>query len=181
VSAQPPEGPGRLPPPGSLRCPRCSATLGPEQDWCLECGAPARTRLAPTPNWQLPTVAIGAIVLLAGALLAFAFVKLTGDDGAAAGTTPTAVVETAPPAAVAPPVATTATTATATATTMAPADPAAPAATVPGQTATTSTTTPVATNTTTTRTSRTTTTSTPTGTATTPTKTTTTRTTATIP
>ncbi|MEA2141902.1 MAG: hypothetical protein QOI64_332, partial [Solirubrobacteraceae bacterium] len=83
MSAQPPE----LPPPGSLRCPRCSATVGPEQDWCLECGAPARTRLAPTPNWQLPTVAIGAIVLLAGALLAFAFVKLTGDDGTAAGTT----------------------------------------------------------------------------------------------
>ena len=60
-----------------MRCPRCSAPVGPEQDWCLECGAPARTRLAPTPNWQLPTVAIGAIVALAGALLAFAFVKLT--------------------------------------------------------------------------------------------------------
>jgi hypothetical protein len=184
VSAQPPEGPGQLPPPGSLRCPRCSATVGPEQDWCLECGAPARTRLAPTPNWQLPTVAIGAIVLLAGALLAFAFVKLTGDDGAAAGTTPTAVVETAPAAAVAPPVTAPATTAPATtATTTAPAGPAAPASTVPGQTATTSTTTPAATNTTTTRTTTTkpTTTTTPTGTTTTPTKTTTTKTTATTP
>jgi len=103
VSTQPPAGPNRLPPPGSLRCPRCSATIGPEQDWCLECGAPARTRLAPTPNWQLPTVAIGAIILLAGALLAFAFVELTSDDGVVAGTTPTAVVETTPPAAIVPP------------------------------------------------------------------------------
>jgi hypothetical protein len=135
VSAQPPGGPGQLPPPGSLRCPRCSATVGPEQDWCLECGAPARTRLAPTPNWQLPTVAIGAIVLLAGALLAFAFVKLTGDDGVAAGTTPTAVVETAP--VVPPPVV----TPTPTATTTAPVGPAQPQTTVPGQTSATTPTT----------------------------------------
>ena len=113
--------------------------LGPDQDWCLECGAPARTRLAPTPNWQLPTVAIGAMVLVAGALLAFAFVKLTGDEGTTAGTTPTAVVETAPaPAVVAPP-AVPATTATPIpgATTTAPAGPAVPATTVPGQPTTT--------------------------------------------
>ena len=114
-----------------MRCPRCSSPVGRDQDWCLECGAPARTRLAPTPNWQLPTVAIGAIVVIAGALLAFAFVKLTNDDATApAGTTPSAVVETSPPAAAAPPVA------TSTATTTAPAGPAVPS-TVPGQTATT--------------------------------------------
>lgn len=130
MSTQPPGGPGQLPPPGSLRCPRCSATVGPDQDWCLECGAPARTRLAPTPNWQLPTVAIGAMVLLAGALLAFAFVKLTGDDGVVAGTTPTAVVETAPPAAVVPPP-----VVPTTATSTAPAGAPVPT-TVPGQTAT---------------------------------------------
>ena len=138
MSSQPPAGRDRLPPPGSIRCPRCSATLGPDQDWCLECGAPARTRLAPTPNWQLPTVAIGAMVLVAGALLAFAFVKLTGDEGATAGTTPTAVVQTAPPPAVVAPPAITATTTTPlpAATTTAPAGPAAPATTVPGQTVT---------------------------------------------
>jgi hypothetical protein len=134
VSAQPPAGPNRLPPPGSLRCPRCSATVGPDQDWCLECGAPARTRLAPTPNWQLPTVAIGAIILLAGALLAFAFVELTNDDGVIAGTTPTAVVETAPPAAVVPPP-----VVQTTATSTAPAGAPVPT-TVPGQTPTTGTT-----------------------------------------
>lgn len=134
MSAQPPQGAGRLPPPGSLRCPRCGATVGPEQDWCLECGAPARTRLAPTPNWQLPTVAIGAMVLLAGALLAFAFARLTGDEGTVAGTTPTAVVQTAPPPAIVPPP-----VITPTATTTAPAGPTVPT-NVPGQTATAPTT-----------------------------------------
>jgi len=174
VNAQPPGSPGRPPPPGSLRCPRCSATVGPDQDWCLECGAPARTRLAPTPNWQLPTVAIGAIVLLAGALLAFAFVELTADDGATAGTTPTAVIETAPPAAVVPPppVATTPTTPTTMTTSTAPAGPAQPATTVPGQTQTTATTgtstTPRTTRTTATTPTRTTGTSTTRSTRTTP-------------
>ena len=95
-----------------MRCPRCSSALAPEQDWCLECGAPARTRLAPTPNWQLPTVAVGAMIALAGALLAFAFVKLTGDDPAPAGTPPAAVVQTTAPA-VAPATGSTGTTPTA--------------------------------------------------------------------
>jgi len=128
-----------------MRCPRCSSPVGPEQDWCLECGAPARTRLAPTPNWQMPTVAIGAIIAIAGALLAFAFVKLTNDDDVpTAGTTPTAVVETAPPAVITPPPAVT--TLTPTATTTAPVQPAAPTTAVPGETIP-STTTPGATTT----------------------------------
>jgi hypothetical protein len=133
VSAQPPEsGPPHVPDRPTIRCPRCSAPIGPEQDWCLECGAPARTRLAPTPNWQLPTVAIGAIVALAGALLAFAFVQLTNDNGTAAvGTTPSAVVETAPSTVAVPPAAVTATAPAAT--TTAPTGPAVPS-TVPGQT-----------------------------------------------
>ena len=130
-----------------MRCPRCSAAVGPDQDWCLECGAPARTRLAPTPNWRVPTLAIGAIVLLAGALLAFAFVKLTGDDNAPAGTTPTAVIETAP-ALVPPPVATPPTVPTTTpvpppvvpgATSTTPAQPT-PAPTTPQTTSPTATT-----------------------------------------
>ena len=89
-----------------MRCPRCSATVGPDQDWCLDCGAPARTRLAPTPNWQLPTVALGALVLIAGALFAFAFVKLTDDGDAPASAAPTAITTVAPvvpPPVVAPP------------------------------------------------------------------------------
>ena len=122
-----------------MRCPRCSSAIGPDQDWCLECGAPARTRLAPTPNWQLPTVAIGAIVLLAGALLAFAFVKLTGDDEPTPSTT-APVIATQPPAAP-PPVQTTPTAPATTPTAPTTSTPATtprtttlPPSTVPGQT-----------------------------------------------
>jgi hypothetical protein len=130
VSAQPP-GPGQpqVPDPDTIHCPRCAAPIGPEQDWCLECGAPARTRLAQTPNWRLPTVAIGAIVLIAGALLAFAFVKLTNDSNAApaaATTVAPAIVDTVPatPVPTVPP---------AVPLTTVPAGPAVPS-TVPGQT-----------------------------------------------
>jgi hypothetical protein len=69
------------PAPVPLRCPRCGAYVGPEQDWCLECGAPARTRLAPTPNWRGPIALVAVVVLLAGLALALAFTSLTGDDG----------------------------------------------------------------------------------------------------
>jgi hypothetical protein len=85
--------PGRVsgPAPAALRCPRCGATVAPEQDWCLECGAPARTRLAPTPNWRAPIAAIALVIVLAGAAFAFAFSDLTADDGnvsSATATTP---------------------------------------------------------------------------------------------
>ena len=51
--------PGAPPAPGTVACPRCGASVGPEQDWCLECGAPARTRLVPTPNWRAPVAVLG--------------------------------------------------------------------------------------------------------------------------
>jgi hypothetical protein len=80
MSAQgPPQYAGPQPVP--LRCPRCGANVAPEQDWCLECGAPARTRLAPTPNWRAPMALVAVVVLLAGLALAFAFTNLTSDDG----------------------------------------------------------------------------------------------------
>jgi hypothetical protein len=88
VSAhEPPRVPG--PAPAGLRCPRCGANVAPEQDWCLECGAPARTRLAPTPNWRAPIAAVALVVLLAGVALAFAFTSLTSDDGKVAATAAT--------------------------------------------------------------------------------------------
>jgi hypothetical protein len=129
VSGQPqPQGPD----PETIPCPRCSSPVRGDQDWCLECGAPARTRLAQTPNWRLPTVAIGAIVLLAGALLAFAFVKLTSDNDAApaAATSTAPVIDTAPTTPIPPPAGTTVPGATP------PVAPAPPPAVVPGQTAT---------------------------------------------
>jgi len=134
VSAQPPasgQPHPQGPDPETIPCPRCAAPVRGDQDWCLECGAPARTRLAQTPNWRLPTVAIGAIVLLAGALLAFAFVKLTSDDNAAPAATSTApVVDTVPTTAIPPPAGTTLPAATT------PVAPAPPPTTVPGQVST---------------------------------------------
>ncbi len=75
------------PQPVPLRCPRCGANVAPEQDWCLECGAPARTRLAPTPNWRAPMALVAVVVLLAGLALAFAFTSLTSDDGSVSAAT----------------------------------------------------------------------------------------------
>lgn len=84
----PPEDP-RGPAPARLRCPRCGADIGPEQDWCLDCGVPARTRLAPTPNWRAPIAVLAVVVLVAGGALALAFARLTRDDGTVAAATST--------------------------------------------------------------------------------------------
>jgi cytoskeletal protein RodZ len=90
AARQPPEPPEPTEPQAS-NCPRCGAPLHADQDWCLECGAPARTRLAPTPNWHIPAALLAVIVLLAGVGLAIAFVELTKDA-------PPAVATTAAPA-----------------------------------------------------------------------------------
>ena len=76
--------PGAPPAPGTVACPRCGASIGPEQSWCLECGAPARTRLVPTPNWRAPVAVLALVILLAGIALAVAFVSLTNDNEPAA-------------------------------------------------------------------------------------------------
>jgi hypothetical protein len=76
--------PGAPPAPGTIACPRCATTIGPDQDWCLACGAPARTRLVPTPNWRAPVALLAVIVTLAGIALAVAFVALTHDTEPAA-------------------------------------------------------------------------------------------------
>jgi hypothetical protein len=61
-------------------CPRCQAELRAGQDWCLECGAAARTRLARPAAWRLPVVAVAAIVAFAGLAASFAFVRLANTD-----------------------------------------------------------------------------------------------------
>jgi len=60
--------------------------MAPEQDWCLECGAPVTTRVVPPPGWRLP-VAVGlAVLALLGAGLALAVESVGNDaDRAAAG------------------------------------------------------------------------------------------------
>jgi hypothetical protein len=100
---------------GTIRCPRCNAPVGPDQDWCLECGAAARTRLAATPNWRVPIVVLAIVIVLAGAGLAVAFVALTNDSTTAPAATSAPAVATEPTAA--PPPTTPPTTTTPTATT----------------------------------------------------------------
>jgi hypothetical protein len=75
---------------GTIACPRCGAAVGPEQDWCLECGAAARTQLVPTPNWRLPILLIAVVAVISGAGLAGAFVALTADEGTTQPATATA-------------------------------------------------------------------------------------------
>ena len=117
-------------PPTPVVCPRCGNTVGAEQSWCLSCGAPARTRMRPTPNWRLPVATVAAVVLIVagGTLGAFVALTTTGDDPVPAATTTVAPVAPAVPEpdpqptapAVTPTTPTTATTATTTSTPAAP-------------------------------------------------------------
>jgi hypothetical protein len=60
------------------RCPVCDASLADEQNWCLACGAAARTRIAPTPRWRAATAVVGVAVLLALVAIGFALARLIG-------------------------------------------------------------------------------------------------------
>ena len=59
-------------------CPLCGAPLRAEQDWCLRCGAAARTRLAAPPKWRALTTALLVIVVASLAVLTIALLKLAG-------------------------------------------------------------------------------------------------------
>ncbi len=83
--------------PAGEACPLCGAPLDPQQDWCLHCGAAARTRLAATPNWKAPIAAIAVVAALALGVLAAALVKLVGGSESS-GSTVTTTIATAPTA-----------------------------------------------------------------------------------
>jgi hypothetical protein len=72
-------------------CPLCGAPLHHEQDWCLHCGAAARTRLATSPNWRGPLVALAVVLTLSLGVLAAALVALAGDGGASGSPASTAL------------------------------------------------------------------------------------------
>ena len=74
-------------------CPLCGAALHPEQEWCLNCGAAARTRLAASPGWRGPIVALVVLLVLSLGVLAGSLVKLAGGSPPAA--TQTTTVTTA--------------------------------------------------------------------------------------
>ncbi len=59
-------------------CPLCQAPLRSDQNWCLRCGAAARTRLAAQPKWKALVVALLLVVVLSLGVLAAALVKLAG-------------------------------------------------------------------------------------------------------
>jgi hypothetical protein len=87
-------------------CPLCGAPLHPDQDWCLRCGAAARTRLATTPKWRPPLVAAAVVIVLSLGVLAAALVKLAGDSSPATAPTTTVTRQasvTSPGTATAPP------------------------------------------------------------------------------
>ncbi len=113
-------GPGRAASAPGESCPLCGAPLHPEQEWCLRCGAAARTRLAASPNWRTPLLGAIVVAVLSLGVLAAALVKLAGDTGPATPPT-TRTLTTTPPSALAPP--TTAVPSTPTVTTTAPAAP----------------------------------------------------------
>jgi hypothetical protein len=83
-------------------CPLCGSPLDAAQDWCLRCGAAARTRLAAAARWRAVVIAFAIFALLALGAIAAALVKIAGET-----TTPPAVtrtvITTVAPAPAAPP------------------------------------------------------------------------------
>jgi len=70
-------------------CPLCGGPLHPEQEWCLRCGAAARTRLAMSSNWKGPVIAVATIAALSLGVLAAALVVLIGNFGGSTSTVTT--------------------------------------------------------------------------------------------
>jgi hypothetical protein len=80
-------------------CRRCGATLGPDQEWCLACGAAAETDVVRPRGWRLPLVLAAVVVLLAIAAAVLAIAELSkGPDKVAQAPTPTPTVTPVPTA-----------------------------------------------------------------------------------
>jgi hypothetical protein len=62
--------------PAQPACPVCNRALAPAQSWCLECGAAARTRIAPTPRWRPIALLTAFAALLAIIAIGFAIARL---------------------------------------------------------------------------------------------------------
>jgi hypothetical protein len=66
--------------PGDEACPLCGAALESEQEWCLRCGAAARTRLAASSRWKASIIALAVVATLSLGVLVAALVKLAVDS-----------------------------------------------------------------------------------------------------
>ncbi len=125
-------------------CPLCAAPLRPDQEWCLHCGAAARTRLATSSNWKAPIIAVAVIVVLSLGVLAASLISLNSDKTTTVlRTVTTSQAVVTPTATTLAPTTSTPTTITPPATTPAATTPAAktpattPAAKTPGAATTT--------------------------------------------
>jgi hypothetical protein len=80
LASRPPQPGANWPPPAGIGewCPLCGSALLDEQDWCLHCGAAARTRLAATPRWRVPVAAVTIVLVVSLAILIASLVKLIG-------------------------------------------------------------------------------------------------------
>ena len=61
------------------RCVFCDSILQPDQEWCLECGA-ARTVIRTAPDWRIPALIVGGIIVAGVVAFVIALVHL-GDQG----------------------------------------------------------------------------------------------------
>ena len=61
-------------------CGLCGRPMEPGQEWCLECGA-ARTVIARPPDWRVPVLVIGVVVLLIAGGFAYALSQLGSHAG----------------------------------------------------------------------------------------------------
>ncbi len=61
---------------GDERCPLCGAGLQGAQQWCMRCGAAARTRLAATPRWWVPVLILATVSVVAIGVLIASLTKL---------------------------------------------------------------------------------------------------------
>jgi hypothetical protein len=102
----PPEAP-RPESPQDRRCPRCGSALGPDQEWCLACGAAATTEVAEPRGWRVPIVVGAGLLALAVIAIVLVIVEFSQPKKVVAGATPTptpsAAVGTPTPAATATP------------------------------------------------------------------------------
>ncbi len=87
-------------PPAALdaACPLCGSPLDADQEWCLRCGAAARTRLAAPSNWKAPILALALIITLALGALTAALVKLTASNTQTVPPPITRTITSVPPA-----------------------------------------------------------------------------------
>jgi hypothetical protein len=95
--------PAGLAPPRADTCPLCGAPLDSAQDWCLRCGAAARTRLAAAARWRAVVIAFALFALLALGVIAAALVKIAGETTSPPAITRTLTTTAAPATATPPP------------------------------------------------------------------------------